>query len=227
MPMAAGHIRPNDPDIDMATAMRLVTQSMREAETRYEQRFMAQERAVETALLSLQRETGANLNAMKERFTSQESLQIERVAQLRRETDEVRDQAAKQFQALADLKANELLQVERMESLRREAEALRKAQDTAIQKSDIATEKRFESVNEFREQLRDQASGFMNRAEAETRDASTTEKVDDLKSRIVAMESTQLGARQQGTDSRAVIASVIGVMLFVLTLGGVLAAVRP
>lgn len=74
----------------------------------------------------------------------------------------------------------------------------------AVSKSELSMEKRFESVNEFREQLRDQAASFINRNEFEraitnladkvtsnstlvldkfdSSSKSTTERIDDLKS---------------------------------------------
>lgn len=52
----------------------------------------------------------------------------------------------------------------------------------AIDKSDLATEKRFENVNEFRGQLNDQTKTFISRSEYEATIHSITEKIDDLKS---------------------------------------------
>jgi hypothetical protein len=42
------------------------------------------------------------------------------------------------------------------------------AQQAAIQKSDVATQSRFESVNEFRAQLNDQANKLVTRTEADS-----------------------------------------------------------
>jgi hypothetical protein len=43
------------------------------------------------------------------------------------------------------------------------------ATERAVAKAEVAAEKRFDSVNEFRKQLADQAATFMPRSEAETR----------------------------------------------------------
>jgi|SRR6476646_172342 len=51
----------------------------------------------------------------------------------------------------------------------------------AVIKAEVAAEKRFESVNEFRAQLSDQATTFMPRVEAEQRLRALAEKLDDLK----------------------------------------------
>ena len=53
--------------------------------------------------------------------------------------------------------------------------------ELAVSKSEVASTKRFDSVNEFRAQLADQASTFLPRAEAEARLAGLIEKVDDLR----------------------------------------------
>lgn len=55
------------------------------------------------------------------------------------------------------------------------------AADRAIAKAEAAAEKRFESVNEFRSALSDQAATFLTRHEYETAHQSLVEKVDDLK----------------------------------------------
>jgi hypothetical protein len=54
---------------------------------------------------------------------------------------------------------------------------------TAVTKAEVAAEKRFESVNEFRQTLSDQAATFMQRTEAETRMSTLSEKLDDASER--------------------------------------------
>lgn len=56
---------------------------------------------------------------------------------------------------------------------------------------------------------------------------ATDDKIDDLKSRIVAIEAVKLGntegaatVRQGGTDTRAIITSIIGVMMALLAIAG-------
>lgn len=53
------------------------------------------------------------------------------------------------------------------------------AADRAVGKSETASEKRFENVNEFRAQLADQAANLMPRSEAETRLGSLSDKLTD------------------------------------------------
>ena len=55
------------------------------------------------------------------------------------------------------------------------------ASDKAGDKADAATEKRFESVNEFRAQLDDQAKTFISRVEFTGLRDSMSDKVDELR----------------------------------------------
>lgn len=52
------------------------------------------------------------------------------------------------------------------------------ASDKAVTKAETATEKRFESVNEFRETLRDQAATLMPRAEYDVQHKALEEKLN-------------------------------------------------
>lgn len=58
------------------------------------------------------------------------------------------------------------------------------AQEKAVAKAETAAEKRFDSVNEFRAQLTDQANTFMPRREAEQANQTVSGKVDDLERRM-------------------------------------------
>jgi hypothetical protein len=59
--------------------------------------------------------------------------------------------------------------------------AAQAAADKATNKAEVAAEKRFDSTNEFREQLRDQASTLMPRAESEARLSNVVEKIETLR----------------------------------------------
>lgn len=69
---------------------------------------------------------------------------------------------------------------EHLEQYRNETGLAFDASKEAITKAEIATEKRFDSVNEFREQLADQATRFMPRSEAEAAIARATERVQEI-----------------------------------------------
>jgi len=55
------------------------------------------------------------------------------------------------------------------------------AADKAVNKAEAATEKRFDAVNEFREQLNDQTKTFVGRAEYAAMHESMIDKVDELR----------------------------------------------
>lgn len=55
------------------------------------------------------------------------------------------------------------------------------AAERAVGKAETATEKRFDSVNEFRAALTDMTREQMPRGEADTRFAALSEKIDELK----------------------------------------------
>lgn len=67
------------------------------------------------------------------------------------------------------------------------------AQEDAIGKAESATEKRFESVNEFRQSLSDQTAGFLPRLEAASIEKSNADKVASLQSRLDKLEGKGSG----------------------------------
>jgi hypothetical protein len=99
------------------------------------------------------------------------------------------------------------------------------ASEKAIQKAEAATEKRFESVNEFRKTLTDQTATFMPRAQTEALLANLNEKIGDLVARIERNEGRSSGVDRtidrSKTNYHLIIAGVAGL----LTLGSMLFAV--
>jgi hypothetical protein len=67
------------------------------------------------------------------------------------------------------------------------------AADKAISKGDIATEKRFESVNEFRQTLSDQTKTFISRVEFEALRDTHAARIADLSSRLDKTEGKTVG----------------------------------
>jgi hypothetical protein len=57
----------------------------------------------------------------------------------------------------------------------------------AVNKSEVAVEKRFDSVNEFRGTLSDQAATLLPRPEAAAKFAAYDEKLEDMKKDIIAL----------------------------------------
>lgn len=119
----------------------------------------------------------------EKRFASFDALRAELGELAERQMDRIEADAKftsidVQLGVLAELKANERLQVERIESLRRETLVMRENADKAIEKSDAATEKRFDAVNAFRAQLADQATQFIPREVADSMISDIRARVD-------------------------------------------------
>lgn len=68
------------------------------------------------------------------------------------------------------------------------------AADKAVSKAETATEKRFESVNEFRASLADQATMLVTRTEFHTKVEAQSDKLSDLTDRINRSEGKGAGA---------------------------------
>jgi hypothetical protein len=80
--------------------------------------------------------------------------------------------------------------------------------DRAVVKAETASEKRFESVNEFRAVLISQSASLMPRTEVDGRLAAVNEKIDDIKTRIDRGE----GGRGQQAASQTTMIAVAGVV---------------
>ena len=63
----------------------------------------------------------------------------------------------------------------------------------AISKSDAATEKRFDSVNEFRAQLKDQAATLLPRAEAHAKFGSLDKEIEELRKNFNVGQGKSMG----------------------------------
>lgn len=83
---------------------------------------------------------------------------------------------------------------EHLVSARQETHAALDSADKAIHKQELAIEKRFDGVNEFRAQLSDQAQTFMPRKESDVRMDAITEKIDVNAERLNALQ-LQLSSR--------------------------------
>jgi len=96
----------------------------------------------------------------------------------------------------------------------------------AVAKAETATEKRFDSVNEFRKTLADQATGFMPRQEYVSNHQSLIDKIEAIKEvlnkEITSLRESrsQLEGRSSGFSASWGIAISIG--LFAIALIGLL-----
>ena len=95
------------------------------------------------------------------------------------------------------------------------------AQDRAVSKAEMASEKRFEGVNEFRAQLGDQQRTLMPRVEAENRLGTMGEKISVLESFRTEMLSKGSGTKE-GYGLAIGIVGLVLVLLSILSVGFVL-----
>lgn len=82
---------------------------------------------------------------------------------------------------------------ERFEASKEAVQAALSAAKEAVIKAELASEKRFESINEFRGQLADQASTLMPRAETEIRLKGITERIEVIDKSVVRSEGRNNG----------------------------------
>jgi hypothetical protein len=115
----------------------------------------------------------------------------------------------------------------------------------AVTKAELASEKRFDAVNEFRQLVNDVLSGAMPRAEAEQRIAGNAEKIAAIEvrfaenlarvhSRLDNRDGLVAGSEKQGQRAQATwgtvfaaISVVFGLIGVIGILVGILVALRP
>ena len=83
------------------------------------------------------------------------------------------------------------------------------AQERAITKSELASDRRFDGVNEFRESLSDQQRQFLPRPEYERAHVDVVERVNQLSSRMDKLEGVKTG----GGNVWGWVAGAIGVIV--------------
>jgi len=81
----------------------------------------------------------------------------------------------------------------RFEAQKEAVTAALTAADRAVNKAELASEKRFDSVNEFRAALNDSARLLMPRAEAEQRMLTIESSIRDLKTSYAAIDNREEG----------------------------------
>ena len=108
---------------------------------------------------------------------------------------------------------------ERFAAMDKQVNAALASSDKAVNKAELATEKRFEGVNEFRETLRDQAATLMPRVEYNVQHRALEDLVSNIAERMTVMENRQLGSKaslgQLGglIIGGAVVAGAIGTLI--------------
>lgn len=92
------------------------------------------------------------------------------------------------------------------------------AADRAVTKAEVAVEKRFDGVNEFRQALNDQTKTFIPRVEAEKQTANLTEKIEEINKRVTRGEGNREGMSATWGWVFAGIGALIGVAGFAFAL---------
>lgn len=138
---------------------------------RLDERYLTQTKMVETAFLAQQ-------TSMQTAFAAAEKAVDQRATTLDREFHEHLEQVRHE-NALAFVNADKAVQAALLSSKEATHAALTSSKE-AITKAETAAEKRFESVNEFRAQLADQAATFVSRLEADARRAETEVRIAAL-----------------------------------------------
>jgi len=92
-------------------------------------------------------------------------------------------------------------------------DALQAAKE-AVAKAETATERRFESVNEFRAQLADLVARLLPRTEYDAAQKALIEKIDSVASRLDRAEGTKTGGR----DLWGYLAGAAGLIVAVVAL---------
>ena len=86
----------------------------------------------------------------------------------------------------------------------------------AVNKADIATDKRFSSVNEFRAQLADQSRLFIIRTEYETAHKNLEDKIAYIKEKIDKIENMKEGGQAVWVYVASVISFIIALCSVIL-----------
>jgi hypothetical protein len=103
-------------------------------------------------------------------------------------------------------------------SLREYVDVRFEALDKAVTKAEVATEKRFESVNEFRSALNDSNRLLMPRSEAEQALKTLSDKLDALTLRVNAKDDQNTGKGQSWAlilSSVSLISTLLGIAFLI------------
>jgi hypothetical protein len=87
------------------------------------------------------------------------------------------------------------------------------AANTAVSKAELSNEKRLDSVNEFRAQLKDQAATLATRAEVAVQIKALNEKQDALTTAETEIRARSEGATNLWTGIAAVIGLIVGLSM--------------
>lgn len=163
--------------------------------------------------------------ADRERVRSAEALAVNLSRSIDEGDDRLREHISNQVEQIrATLDAGERINVERVKKLEGDDEALLRLIDQrfnstkeAVDKAEVATDKRFDAVNAFRAQLADQTGSFLPREVAETQFAEIRKQLAMNTDRLNRGEGKSTGA----DDFRAQLVAGAAVLV---AIGSLLAA---
>ncbi len=108
--------------------------------------------------------------------------------------------------------------IERFDAAKETIGVAMTAADKAIVKAEMATEKRFDSVNEFRQSLADQAAQFMPRTEYRISHDAVAEKIEGLLTRLTTVESGKEASAKTSTQFQGMIMGYVAILISMATL---------
>lgn len=118
----------------------------------------------------------------------------------------------------ADIKQLNILLDERSITQEKAVAAALSATREAITKSETATEKRFESVNEFRAALSDASKEQLTRTEYNAAHIALIDKIDDMKVRLTTFEGINAGSQLNKADIYRAVGLGVGILGFILSI---------
>jgi hypothetical protein len=113
----------------------------------------------------------------------------------------------------------------RIDGLKENVGTAMAASDKAIGKADIAIEKRFDSVNEFRKSLDDMVNTLLPRSEYQVQHQALVEKVNDLFQRLLIVETAKAAKREGIGTLGAIVVGVLGGMGALAAVGALILAI--
>lgn len=140
-----------------------------ETSRRYEQRFEAQERAFQASLDAQQKGIDLTVAALTDHYDT--------VLTERDRRYQERYEASERAVVIALAKVDKEFH-EHLRQVREETSTAMHSSDKAIAKAEVANEKRFESVNEFRAQQSDLITTFARKSEVDSQIAGIIEKIN-------------------------------------------------
>jgi hypothetical protein len=94
--------------------------------------------------------------------------------------------------------------------------------EKAVTKAETATEKRFDSVNEFRGSLKDQAATLLPRVEADTRFHTLDSKLEDLKADIANLRESRSGGEGKDKAGQHNMATTLSIAALLIALAALI-----